>query len=281
MGDDVQLLFREVADLSPREREQYFDHREVPSDLRAEVESLLRFDIPHAESLTGCVAETATRFLDSDTGPGEGSRCGPYELVHLLGRGGMGAVFLAKRTDGEVEQRVAIKFVRNSAEEPAFRDRFLRERQILASLSHPGIARLLDAGHTNGGRPYLVMEYIDGIPIDVYAEALDLRGKLQLFLLVCDAISYAHRNLVIHRDLKPSNILVEAGGQPKLLDFGIARILDEQTERNIAHQQISSFVTDGVYFCHGLAQSAKRRAGLFEEAVTETGREAGFSATGE
>jgi tRNA A-37 threonylcarbamoyl transferase component Bud32 len=182
------------------------------------------------------VATTATQFLDSDTGPGEGGRCGPYELVHLLGRGGMGAVFLAKRTDGEVEQRVAIKFVRNASEEPAFRDRFLRERQILASLSHPGIARLLDAGHTSAGQPYLVMEYVDGIPIDVYAEALDLRGKLRLFLLVCDAISYAHRNLVIHRDLKPSNILVEAGGQPKLLDFGIARILDEQTDRSLTRE---------------------------------------------
>jgi serine/threonine protein kinase len=178
-----------VADLSPREREQYFDRREVPPHLRAEVESLLRFDTPPTESLAGCVAATATQFLDSDTGPGEGGRCGPYELVHLLGRGGMGAVFLAKRTDGEVEQRVAIKFVRNAAGEPAFRDRFLRERQILASLSHPGIARLLDAGHTSAGQPYLVMEYVDGIPIDVYAEALDLRGKLRLFLLVCDAIS--------------------------------------------------------------------------------------------
>jgi hypothetical protein len=109
MGDDIQLLFREVADLSPREREQYFDHREVPSHLRVEVESLLRFDMPHAESLTGRVAETVTQLLDSDTGPGEGGRCGPYELVHLIGRGGMGAVFLAKRTDGEVEQRVAMQ----------------------------------------------------------------------------------------------------------------------------------------------------------------------------
>jgi serine/threonine protein kinase len=233
MSDDIQLLFREVADLSPVEREHYFDHRDVPSHVRAEVESLLRFDMPPTESLRGCVAATATQFLDSDAGPGAGGRCGPYELVRLLGRGGMGAVFLAQRTDGEVEQRVAIKFVRNTAEGPAFRDRFLRERQILASLSHPGIARLLDAGHTAAGQPYLVMEYVDGIPIDVYAEALDLRGKLRLFLLVCDAISYAHRSLVIHRDLKPSNILVEAGGQPKLLDFGIARILDEQIDRSL------------------------------------------------
>ena len=238
MSYDIQLLFREVADLSPGERERYFDHRDVPAHLRAEVESLIRFDVPHAESLTGCVAATATQFLNSDTSLDEGSRCGPYELVRLLGRGGMGAVFLAQRTDGEVEQQVAIKFVRADAEEPAFRDRFLKERQILASLSHPGIARLLDAGHTAGGQPYLVMEYIDGIPIDVYSQDLDLRAKLRLFLLVCDAVSYAHRNLVIHRDLKPSNILVEAGGQPKLLDFGIARIVDEQTDRSLTKERL-------------------------------------------
>jgi serine/threonine protein kinase len=238
MAHDIELLFREVADLSPDERERYFDQREVPRHLRTEVESLLRFDMPHVESLTGCVASTAAQFLDSDAGLGEGSRCGPYELVRLLGRGGMGAVFLAQRTDGEVEQRVAIKFVRTDAEEPAFRDRFLRERQILASLSHPGIARLLDAGHTTRGQPYLVMEYIDGTPIDVYSQDFDLRAKLRLFLLVCEAVSYAHRNLVIHRDLKPSNILVEAGGQPKLLDFGIARILDEQTDRSLTKERL-------------------------------------------
>jgi serine/threonine protein kinase len=217
MSYDIQVLFHEVADLPPAEREQYFNHRGVPPHIREEVESLLNFDSfngPHAETLSGFVATAVTEFFDSDTGPGEGGRCGSYELIRLLGRGGMGAVFLAQRTDGEVEQRVAIKVVRNAAAEPAFRDRYLRERQILASLSHPGIARLLDAGHTTGGQPYLVMEYIDGTPIDVHAQDLDLREKLRLFLLVCDAISYVHRNLVIHRDLKPSNILVDSSGQP-------------------------------------------------------------------
>ena len=109
---------------------------------------------------------------------------------------------------------------------PAFHERFLRERRILASLNHPGIARLLDAGHTADGQPYLVMEFIDGVAIDTYCAQLDLRGILKLFLAVCEAVSYAHRNLIVHRDLKPSNILVDSAGHPKLLDFGIAKILD-------------------------------------------------------
>lgn len=116
--------------------------------------------------------------------------------------------------------------VRANADLPAFQERFLGERRILASLNHPGIARLLDAGHDSDGQPYLVMEYVDGVSIDAYCSKLDLRGRLKLFLLVCEAVAYAHRNLIIHRDLKPSNILIDAAGQPKLLDFGIAKILD-------------------------------------------------------
>ncbi len=116
---------------------------------------------------------------------------------------------------------------------------FSRERQILASLNHPGITRLLDAGHTKSGQPYLVMEYIDGIPIDVFCRTLSVQAKLKLFLLVCDAIAYLHRNLVIHCDLKPSNILVEPGGIPKVLDFGIARILDEDSSPDTLKQRIT------------------------------------------
>jgi tetratricopeptide (TPR) repeat protein/tRNA A-37 threonylcarbamoyl transferase component Bud32 len=138
----------------------------------------------------------------------------------------MGSVYLAERADGEVRQRVAIKFLRCAGDEPVLRDRFLRERQILATLNHPGIARLLDAGHTSEGQPYLAMDHIDGVPIDVYAKELDVRKKLELFLQVCDAVSYAHQNLVIHRDIKPSNILVDSAGSPKLLDFGIAKLLE-------------------------------------------------------
>ena len=152
--------------------------------------------------------------------------CGPFRLVRAIGRGGSGSVYLAERAAGDVEQRVAIKLLRSGGDEPVFRDRFLRERHILAALDHPGIARLIDAGHTADGRPYLAMDYIEGTPIDGYAEKLDLPDRLALFLQVCDAVSYAHRNLIIHRDLKPSNILVDSAGRAKLLDFGIAKILE-------------------------------------------------------
>lgn len=150
--------------------------------------------------------------------------CGPYRLVRLLGKGGMGDVYLAERADGEVEHQVAIKFLRSGSLLPSLRSRFLRERQILAGFNHPGIARLLDVGHKNG-HPYLVMEYVPGDCIDQYAAAQKPPEILKLFLKICEAVSYAHRNLVIHRDLKPSNIIIDGNGQPQLLDFGIAKIL--------------------------------------------------------
>ncbi len=234
MDEQVELLFRELSDLSEPERESYFQSRQVPAHLRAEVESLLQFDSPLDQALTKRVAGVAERILESSATMQEGRRCGPYRLVRLLGRGGAGAVYLAERKDGEVEQRVAIKFLRYGAHEPAFRDRFLQERQILAELSHPGIAGLLDAGHTEDGQPYLVMDYIDGTPIDEFACTLSLGGKLELFLRVCDAVSYAHRNLVVHRDIKPSNILVDRSGEPKLLDFGIAKMLEDENRAGIA-----------------------------------------------
>jgi tetratricopeptide (TPR) repeat protein len=138
----------------------------------------------------------------------------------------MGTVYLAERRDGEIEHKVAVKLLRADADRPAWRERFLRERQLLANLNHPSIARLLDAGHTADARPYLVMEYVDGATIDEYAAPLELRAKLRLFLLLCEGVSHAHRHLIVHRDLKPSNILVDSAGHPKLLDFGIAKLLD-------------------------------------------------------
>ncbi len=170
MNRDVEILFHELADLSPEQRENYLRDRPLPSDVRAEVEELLRFDLGVELSmdggLTGRVAAVAEQLLRTRFEAKEGGRCGPYQLIRLLGNGGMGSVYLAERADGEVEQRVAIKLLRFRSQEAAFQDRFLQERQILARLNHPGIARLLDAGHTSGGQPYLAMDYIDGSPID-------------------------------------------------------------------------------------------------------------------
>jgi serine/threonine protein kinase len=235
---DVEILFHELVDLSPEQRENYLRERQLPSEVRAEVEELLRFDPEVDHELTNNVAAYAEQLLRTRFEAREGGRCGPYQLIRLLGSGGMGSVYLAERADGEVEQRVAIKLLRFSAQDAAFQDRFLQERQILARLNHPGIARLLDAGHASDGQPYLAMDYIDGSPIDQYAESLSLREKLLLFIDVCGAISYAHRNLIIHRDLKPSNILVDGSGHPKLLDFGIAKILDAGHEQTQAGDQL-------------------------------------------
>jgi serine/threonine protein kinase len=155
-----------------------------------------------------------------------GQRIGPYVLIRELGRGGMGVVYLAARADHAFDKQVAIKLVRGLFADPYLAERFRDERQILANLNHPGVAHLLDGGTTGEGAPYLVMEYVEGVPIDEYCatHALDTRRRLDLFRQVCDAVHYAHRNLVIHRDLKPSNILVTAAGTPKLLDFGIAKL---------------------------------------------------------
>jgi serine/threonine protein kinase len=225
MRATVRELFHELADVPRAERERILSERGIGAELRAEVESLLSHDSTSGESLTRYVSDAAHEALRSDRSPFARS-CGPYRLVRLLGSGGMGAVYLAERRDGEIEQKVAIKLLRADADRPAWRERFLRERQLLAYLSHSSIARLLDAGHNEDGLPYLVMEHVEGVAIDEYAAPLDLRARINLFLLVCAGVSHAHRHLIIHRDLKPSNILVDANGHPKLLDFGIAKLLD-------------------------------------------------------
>ena len=214
----------------------------MPSALRGEVESLLHFDDDTVDPVRASVASAAEQILRS---PGVGAsvndvedferrdrRCGPYRLLHLIGHGGMGTVYLPERADGEVTHRAAVKLLSTGAGE-SLRERFLQERQIVASLTHPNIARLLDAGHLDPGRPFLAMEYVDGNSIDVYAANLDLRHKIALFLKVCAAVAYLHRHLLVHRDLKPSNILVTADGEPKLLDFGIAKLLDAATDTTV------------------------------------------------
>jgi serine/threonine protein kinase/Tfp pilus assembly protein PilF len=160
----------------------------------------------------------------------EGDRIGPYRVLRTLGVGGMGEVFLAERADAEFEQQVAIKVVYGGAFARSVQSRLKIERQILAQLDHPNIAHLLDGGSLPDGTTYIVMEYVDGIPIDAFCDSnrLDIVARLRLFQTVCAAVHYAHQNLIVHRDLKPSNILVTAAGVPKLLDFGIAKLLDER-----------------------------------------------------
>src|SRR5256714_3735172 len=154
-------------------------------------------------------------------------RIGPYKIVRELARGGMGAVYLAARDDDQYRREVAIKFIRRGMDTEFVLRRFRNERQILAALDHTNIARLLDGGTTKDRSPYLVMEYVEGIPVDVYCDrhTLNTEERLKLFQQVCSAVSYAHQHLVIHRDIKPSNILVTEEGVPKLLDFGIAKLL--------------------------------------------------------
>jgi eukaryotic-like serine/threonine-protein kinase len=159
-----------------------------------------------------------------------GERIGPYRIVRSLGRGGMGEVFLAERADEQFRQQVAIKLVRRGLLSRHVQGRLKLERQILATLDHPNIARLFDGGTTTDGTPYIVMEYVDGEPIDIYCDSrsLSVQQRLRLFQIVCSAVHRAHQNLIVHRDLKPSNILVARDGTPKLLDFGIAKMLDDR-----------------------------------------------------
>lgn len=203
--------------------------------LRREVEALLASCERGAGFLDAPAPQFAARLLAE---PGEppmpellgGARIGPYRVVRELGRGGMGAVYLAERDDPKLRQRVAIKLVRGGLGSGYLVQRFMEERQILASLSHPGIARLLDGAVTPEGVPWFAMEYVEGVPLDRYCDErrLTVPERLALFCQVCDAVQYAHRNLVVHRDLKPGNILVTAEGHPKLLDFGIARLLSAE-----------------------------------------------------
>ncbi len=236
MRPHVEELFHAVADLPREARSRYFAELAVDDATRKEVEALVSYDSLASISLKkdiGLVAERAVASLEP-----RDLQCGPYKLKTMLGRGGMGAVYLADRVDGEVAQQVAVKLLRPGADDPPLRRRFLAERQILATLSHPNIARLLDAGHREDGQPYLVMEYVDGKSIDVYSAELGPRNKIALFLKVCAAVGYLHRNLVVHRDLKPSNILVTEDGEPKLLDFGIAKMIDLTSDSTLTNTRI-------------------------------------------
>ena len=224
----VREVFDRAVPLDSKERATYLDAVcASDSELRHEVESLLFSD---REAGTGFLNTPAVdlRQPEHPAATRVGRRIGAYNILEEIGHGGMGEVYRAGRADGQYEKEVAIKLVRGGYDTAAVLDRFRHERQILASLDHPNIARLLDGGTTDEGIPYLVMELIEGIPIDQYCNARDLTvtERLRLFLQVCSAVQYAHQRLVIHRDIKPGNILVTQEGVPKLLDFGIAKILD-------------------------------------------------------
>ena len=215
----LQDLFEEVCTLDASSRRVILDQR-CPDDaqLRSEVERMVRaYEESSAANEEAREAATGRRF-------------GAWQTIRLLARGGMGEVWLARRADGEHEQRTALKVLSPYLAAPDSVHRFRRERELLARLEHPNIARLLDGGMSGQGEPYLVMEYVEGVRLDLYCEErnLSIRERLQLFLKVCSAVNAAHQYLVVHRDLKPSNILVTADGEPKLLDFGIAKLIDAE-----------------------------------------------------
>ena len=228
----IQTLFMTALEREAAKRAAFLD--EACADdpaLRRQVEALL-----HAHEDSHALA-IENRLLNVEpieaTDPEQllGTHVGPYRLQRLLGQGGMGEVYLALRDDGQFEKQVALKLVRPGFHTADVVRRFRAERQILARLTHPHIARLLDGGVADDGRPYLVMEYVDGVPLTTFCDVhrLAIDERLRLFGKVCAAVQFAHRNLVVHRDLKPSNILVTEDGQVKLLDFGIAKLLDPET----------------------------------------------------
>jgi tetratricopeptide (TPR) repeat protein/tRNA A-37 threonylcarbamoyl transferase component Bud32 len=200
---------------------------EPDPELQRELEAMLAAAGPAAARVDGAIAGGLAAFAGGDLPP---SRLGPYRILREIGRGGMATVYEAERDDREFERKVAVKVLRRGMETADIVRRLRRERQILANLDHPHIARLLDGGSTLDGRPYVVMEHIAGQPIDDYCLSLGLAARLELFRQICDAVHFAHRNLVLHRDIKPSNILVTAEGVPKLLDFGIAKVLEGEGE---------------------------------------------------
>ena len=222
----LQDWFAAARAKPPAERASFLDEKaQSDPDLAAQVRALLI-----ADQSTGVMDAWAPQLASvaEVLEPAVPARVGAYRIVAEIGRGGMGAVYLAERTGADFEHRVAIKLIGTSDAADPLHQRFVAERRILAGLVHPNIARLLDGGVTGDGRPYLVMEFVDGVPITDYCaeQKLDIRARLRLFAEVCAAVQYAHQNLVIHRDLKPRNILVSGEGRVHLLDFGIAKLID-------------------------------------------------------
>ncbi|HUB82000.1 MAG TPA: serine/threonine-protein kinase [Bryobacteraceae bacterium] len=215
----LQEIFDQVCSLDEDQRHQALDRQcKGDHELHREVLKLVRaYDAERAAAAEGNASPSGARF-------------GAWQTMRMVARGGMGEVWLARRADGEHEQRAALKILSPYLAAPDSLDRFRRERQLLARLEHPNIARLLDGGRSPRGEPYLVMEYVDGVRLDRYCDQhrLSIPQRLQLMIKVCAAVNAAHQYLIVHRDLKPGNILVTEGGEPKLLDFGIAKMIDAE-----------------------------------------------------
>ncbi|HET8943103.1 MAG TPA: serine/threonine-protein kinase [Rudaea sp.] len=240
----IRALFEAAAEKSPDQRTEFLrDACGADDALRREVESLLDNDTNVDDPLAASVRAVAEDHFDATT-PWLGKRIGSYRIVTELGHGGMGSVFLAERADDEFRSRVAVKLIRGFPTPQALQ-RLRRERQMLAGLVHPNIARLLDGGTTAEGQPYLVMEYVDGLPLTRWLGECkpSLVRRLRAFRQLCSAVHHAHRNLIVHRDLKPANIMVRADDKPMLLDFGIAKLTapDTQGERETV---LRAFTTD-------------------------------------
>ena len=240
----VEEVFQAALDQAPDERARFLAEACADdAELRREVEALLAqyeaagdfLDEPAVESGS---LRAAAEVVAGDGDPLVGSRVGAYRIEREIGRGGMGAVYLAQRADNTFQRRVAIKVIKRGMDTDYILRRFRHERQILAALDHTNITRLLDGGATETGQPYFVMEYIEGQPLYAYCDArrLGIRARLELFCQVCAAVEFAHQNQVIHRDIKPSNILVTAVGTPKLFDFGIAKLLNTELATDTSPQ---------------------------------------------
>jgi TolB-like protein/Tfp pilus assembly protein PilF len=233
----IEEIFQNALDLPPSERAPYITEKCADdAELKSEVEKLLlQFEDASSFIETPVISDQKANVLSKlmefdEDDPMLGTLLGSYRIEREIGRGGMGAVYEAVRADGEFRRKVAIKVVKRGMDTDFILRRFRNERQILATLEHPFITRLLDGGTTDDGRPYFVMDYIEGLPLYRYCDKnrLTIRERLKLFAKICEAVEYAHQNLVIHRDLKPSNILVAADGTPRLLDFGIAKLLNPE-----------------------------------------------------
>ncbi len=243
-AERLQTLFAAALEL-PREERREMLARECADDaaLLAEIESLLEADAEFSATTAPPIGAKLAGLIEPLAPQPDlcGRRVGAYVLLDVLGSGGMGVVYRAARADGEVTQDVAIKVLRGGVLDVEARERFRRERDLLARFNHPHIARLYDAGVTGDGQPYFVMEYVHGTSITAYCDQrrLGIDARLRLFLQVCDAVRYAHQQLVLHRDIKPSNVLIDEQGLPKLIDFGIARPLQPEAVTLTQHRFFS------------------------------------------